>query len=52
MENIGRHYMWPFHFEAFWLMHPNFNNMINVVWKSSNPWMAQKFINSNKNSKI
>eukprot|EP00253_Pinus_taeda_P002690 PITA_02690 len=32
----------PFHFEAFWLTHPDFNNFINKVWKSFIPLEGSK----------
>jgi len=32
----------PFHFEAFWLSHPDFNNFINMVWKSFIPLEGSK----------
>lgn len=37
MEKVGKHYTKAFFFEAFWLTHLDFNNLINAVWKNFKP---------------
>jgi len=36
-KRLGNNTQRPFHFEAFWMMHPDFNNLIHTAWKCFNP---------------